>query len=65
MLREDGIKVLCVSLGFLTTGLDGGEFNKRLGAIDPAIGGELMLTVLGAHRGGDFSKVILKDSVQQ
>jgi hypothetical protein len=42
LLKGDGIKVWCVSLSFLATGLSGGEeFNKRLGAINPAIGGGL------------------------
>jgi len=65
LLKEDGVKVWCVSPGYLATGLGGDqELNKKMGAIDPAIGGHFVKDVLEGKRDGDVGKVILKDSVQ-
>ena len=65
MLKEDGVKVWCVSPGFLATGLGGNqEANKNMGAGDPAEGGKFVLSVLEGHRDGDTGKVILRDRVQ-
>ena len=65
VLKEDGVKVWCISPGFLATGLGGNqEANKNMGAVDPAIGGNLVQTVLEGHRDGDVGKVILRDGVQ-
>jgi NAD(P)-dependent dehydrogenase (short-subunit alcohol dehydrogenase family) len=64
-LKEDGVKVWCVSPGYLATGLGGSmEHNKKMGAIDPAIGGSFVQAVLEGHRDEHAGKVILKDSVQ-
>ena len=65
ILKEDGVKVWCISPGFLATGLGGNqEANKSMGAVDPAIGGEFVLNVVEGHRDGDVGRVILRDSVQ-
>ena len=65
MLKEDGVKVWCVSPGFLATGLGGNqEANAKMGAGDPAEGGNFIRAVVEGHRDGDVGKVILKDSVQ-
>ncbi|KJZ77198.1 hypothetical protein HIM_03519 [Hirsutella minnesotensis 3608] len=64
-LKEDGVKVWCVSPGYLATGLGGDqELNKAQGAIDPAIGGRFVKDVIEGCRDGDVGKVILKDKVQ-
>lgn len=64
-LKEDGVKIWCVSPGFLATGLGGDqEANKKMGAIDPAIGGALVKSVLEGHRDSDTGKVIVQDGVQ-
>ena len=65
MLKEDGVKVWCVSPGFLATGLGGNqETNKKMGAGDPAAAGNFVQSVLEGHRDGDVGKVILRDGVQ-
>ena len=65
MLKEDGVKLWCVSPGFLATGLGGDqEANKNMGAGDPAVGGNFVQSVLEGHRDGDIGKVILRDGVQ-
>ncbi len=65
MLKEDGVKVWCISPGFLATGLGGNqEANKNMGAGDPAVAGNFVQSVLEGHRDGDIGKVILRDGVQ-
>ncbi|OCK79146.1 putative short chain dehydrogenase [Lepidopterella palustris CBS 459.81] len=65
MLKEDGVKVWCVSPGFLATGLGGNqEANKNMGAGDPAEAGNFVKSVLEGYRDGDVGKVILRDGVQ-
>ena len=64
-LREDGIKMWCVSPGFLATGLGGNqEANKKMGAGDPALGGNFVKSVVEGARDADVGKVILRESVQ-
>lgn len=64
-LKEDGVKVWCISPGFLATGLGGNpEANKKMGAGDPAVAGTFVQSVLDGHRDGDTGKVILRDGVQ-
>lgn len=64
-LREDGVKVWCISPGRLATGLGGDpEANKKGGALDPAIGGDFIKDVVEGKRDEDVGKVIRKDSVQ-
>jgi NAD(P)-dependent dehydrogenase (short-subunit alcohol dehydrogenase family) len=65
ILKEDGVKVWCISPGFLATGLGGdAETNKNLGAGDPAVAGRFIQSVIEGSRDGDVGKVILRDSVQ-
>lgn len=65
ILKQDGVKVRCVSPGFLATGLGGDqEANKSMGAADPAVADGLVKSVVEGHRDGDVGKVILKDDVQ-
>ena len=65
MLHEDGVKVWCISPGFLATGLGGGEeMNKKMGAGDPSVAGTLIRSVLEGSRDDDVGKVILKEGVQ-
>ena len=64
-LKNDGVKVWCMSPGFLATGLGGNqEANKAMGATDPAVAGSFVQSVLEGHRDGDVGKVILRDGVQ-
>lgn len=64
-LHEDGVKVWCISPGFLATGLGGGaEFNRSMGAADPEVAGGFILDVLEGNRDGDVGKVILSSGVQ-
>jgi len=64
-LREDGVKVCCVSPGYLATGLGGNqEANQARGAIDPSIGGKLIRAVLEGERDDDDGKVIRANDVQ-
>ncbi|KAM0811346.1 hypothetical protein AB5N19_11702 [Seiridium cardinale] len=64
-LKEDGVKVWCISPGYLATGLGGSaEQNKSFGAGDPAVAGEFIRDVLKGQRDGDVGKVILKERVQ-
>lgn len=61
-LKEDRVKVWCISPGYLATGLGGSqEANKNMGATDPTVAGSFVLNVLEGKRDG---KVLLRDSVQ-
>ena len=65
MLKEDGVKVWCISPGFLATGLGGSaEATRKLGAGDPATVGPFVRGVLEGQRDGDVGRVILRDGVQ-
>ena len=65
MLLEDGVKVWCISPGFLATGLGGDpESNKKLGATDPAVAGDFIRTVIEGARDADVGKVVNKDGIQ-
>ena len=64
-LKEDGVKVWCLSPGFLATGLGGDQqANKSLGAGDPASAGLFVRDVLEGGRDEDVGRVILRDGVQ-
>ena len=64
-LQEDGVKVWCISPGYLATGLGGSqEANQSQGAGDPATAGQFVKTVLEGERDGDVGKVILRNGVQ-
>ncbi|KAF2492516.1 NAD(P)-binding protein [Lophium mytilinum] len=65
VLKEDGVKVWCISPGYLATGLGGSqEANKKRGAGDPAVAGDFIKAVLEGARDSDVGKVILRDGVQ-
>lgn len=65
MLKDDGVKVWCISPGWLATGLGGDqEANRKLGAGDPAIVGPFIKAVLEGYRDGDVGRVVLRDGVQ-
>ena len=64
-LKEDGVKVWCVSPGYLATGLGGSrERNLQHGAMDPAIGARFVRDVIEGKRDSDVGKVILRETVQ-
>jgi hypothetical protein len=64
-LKEDGVKVWCISPGYLATGLGGNrEKHVQHGAIDPAIGGRFVKDVLEGKRDGDVGKVVQREIVQ-
>lgn len=65
ILREDGVKVWCISPGFLATGLGGDqEMNKKMGAQDPKIGANLVRDVVEGQRDQDIGKVVRRNDVQ-
>lgn len=64
-LKEDGVKVWCISPGYLATGLGGSQdINKKQGAMDPSLGGQFVKDVIEGKRDADVGKVILRDRVQ-
>lgn len=67
LLHEDGVKVWCISPGFLATGLGGAgeETLKKMGAGDPETVGPFIMGVLRGARDADVGKVITKDGVQK
>ncbi|KAI4160834.1 MAG: hypothetical protein LQ342_005359 [Letrouitia transgressa] len=66
LLHEDGVKVWCISPGYLATGLGGSqETNKAMGAGDPSVAGHFIKNVLEGSRDGDVGKVILRNGVQE
>ena len=66
ILHEDGVKVWCISPGFLATGLGGNpEANKAMGAGDPSVAGGFVRNVVEGSRDADVGKVVLRDGVQQ
>ncbi|KAK7890751.1 hypothetical protein LTR67_007960 [Exophiala xenobiotica] len=65
ILKEDGVKVWCISPGMLVTGLGGNpEMLKKMGGLDPAIGGRLVRDVVEGGRDQDVGKVVRRDDVQ-
>jgi NAD(P)-dependent dehydrogenase (short-subunit alcohol dehydrogenase family) len=65
ILKEDGVKVWCISPGMLATGLGGNpDLIKKMGGLDPSVGGNFIVSVLEGYRDGDVGKVIVKDGVQ-
>ncbi|CAI6337158.1 unnamed protein product [Periconia digitata] len=67
VLKEDGVKVFCISPGFLATGLGGvgSEKLKAVGAADASVGGELIRDVVEGGRDADAGLVVAKDGVQK
>lgn len=65
LLKNDGVRVWCVSPGFLATGLGGNpEALKKAGAGDPAKGGEIILKVIEGEKDADVGKVVGQNGVQ-
>ncbi|KAF6838155.1 short-chain dehydrogenase [Colletotrichum musicola] len=65
LFKEDGVKVWCISPGFLATDLGGNkELLKKLGAGDPSRGGDLIKKVIEGERDADAGKVVSQDGVQ-
>lgn len=65
LFKEDGVKVWCISPGFLATDLGGiKELLKKLGAGDPSRGGDLIKKVIEGERDADVGKVVSQDGVQ-
>ncbi|KAJ4989427.1 short chain dehydrogenase [Stagonosporopsis vannaccii] len=65
MLKEDGVKVFAISPGMLATGLGGNpELMKKMGALDPTIGAELIRDVVEGRRDEDVGKVVRRNDVQ-
>lgn len=67
VLRNDGVKVFCISPGLLATGLQGlGRENLlKIGAEDPSVGGEFMKDVVEGKRDQDAGKVVARgDKIQ-
>ena len=65
MLKEDGVKVWCLSPGFLATGLGGDlQANKNIGAGDPPTAGQFVRAVLEGQRDADVGRVLLRDGLQ-
>lgn len=66
ILKEDGVKVWAISPGFLATGLGGvgKEQLLKMGALDPAVGGQFIRDVVQGKRDQDAGKVIRSDMIQ-
>ncbi|KAH0846545.1 hypothetical protein AYO21_11302 [Fonsecaea monophora] len=66
VLKDDNVKVWCVSPGFLATGLGFGnpERLKQLGALDPSVGAGVVRDVVDGLRDQDVGSVVRKDGVQ-
>jgi NAD(P)-dependent dehydrogenase (short-subunit alcohol dehydrogenase family) len=66
ILREDGVKVFSISPGILATGLGGlsQDTFKKIGAEDPAVGGNFIKDVIEGKRDSDTGKVILRGGIQ-
>ncbi|KAI0886358.1 NAD(P)-binding protein [Annulohypoxylon maeteangense] len=65
-LKNDGVKVWCISPGFLATGLAGvgAEKLREMGAMDPALGGQFVRDVVAGQRDQDVGKVIRATEIQ-
>ncbi|CAO2652885.1 Nn.00g022960.m01.CDS01 [Neocucurbitaria sp. VM-36] len=66
LLKPDGVKVFCISPGFLATNLGGmgAENLRKAGAGDASVGGIFIKDVVEGKRDNDTGKVINKDGVQ-
>ncbi|KAH6870981.1 hypothetical protein B0T10DRAFT_417826 [Thelonectria olida] len=65
LIKGDGIKVWCVSPGFLAKGLGGNaEVLGRAGAGDPAARGELIKKVIEGEKDANVGKVVGQPGVQ-
>ncbi|KAF1992347.1 NAD(P)-binding protein [Aulographum hederae CBS 113979] len=65
LLKNDGVKVFSISPGLLATGFGGDpEFLKKIGAIDPAIGGGVVRGVVEGERDQEVGKTVRIRDVQ-
>ena len=65
ILMEDGVKVWCISPGFLATGLGGHpETLRKMGAGEPEVAGPFIRSVLEGERDEDVGKVLTRDGIQ-
>ncbi|OQD66289.1 hypothetical protein PENDEC_c054G01408 [Penicillium decumbens] len=66
ILKNDNVKVFAVSPGFLATGLAGigAETLKKLGALDPSVGGHFVKDVVLGKRDADEGKAINSQGIQ-
>lgn len=65
ILKNDNVKVWCISPGFLATDLGGNrERLKAMGAGDPSLGGTFIRDAVEGARDEDVGKVIRRDRVQ-
>ncbi|KAK1540793.1 short-chain dehydrogenase [Colletotrichum paranaense] len=65
LLKADGVKVWCISPGFLATGLGGNpDALKKMGAGAPSQGARLIQQVVEGERDADVGKVVNKDGIQ-
>lgn len=65
VLKEDGVKVWCISPGFLATGLGGDqEKNKAMGAEDPTLGANFVRDVVEGARDDQVGKCIRRSGIQ-
>lgn len=66
LLQEDGVRVWCISPGYLATGLGGvgAEKLKTMGADDPEPAGRFVVSVVQGSRDADVGLVITKDGAQ-
>jgi len=67
LLKNDGVKVWAISPGFLATGLGGigAEMLKRMGALEPHVGGEFIRDVVEGKRNGDVGKILRNNGAIQ
>jgi NAD(P)-dependent dehydrogenase (short-subunit alcohol dehydrogenase family) len=65
ILKEDGVKIFGISPGFLATGLGGNrEVLKKMGALDPTIGANVVKEVVEGVRDQGVGKVIRRTDIQ-
>jgi NAD(P)-dependent dehydrogenase (short-subunit alcohol dehydrogenase family) len=65
ILKEDAVKVWCVSPGYLATGLGlGKETNAKFGAKDPALGGQFVRDVVEGKEDENVGKVVRRGGPQ-
>lgn len=66
ILKEDGVKVWAISPGFLATGLGGvpKETLKKMGALEPHVGGEFIRDVVQGKHDDRVGKVIRSSQTQ-
>ena len=64
-LKEDGIKMWCVSPGYLATGLGvGQDLNKQAGAVDPATGAAFVREVVEGGQDEHVGTVVRRAGIQ-